>query len=155
MRRTLWLLAALAVSVPCSAQERGLLGLGIMVGAPTGGSAKFWTKETQAIDAAIGYNGDLVLHGDYLWHGWDILPAPQEGKVAGYAGLGLRMRNRQDDDLEFGFRTPAGVSYWMDRYPIEMFVELAPVFKVNARNALDLDGAIGLRLYFDRRGRRR
>lgn len=150
----LWLLAVLSLGAPAVAQERGQLGLGVEVGAPTGGAAKYWTSENQAVGGGIGYNGNLAIHGDYLWHHWDLLPPPQEGRLAAYAGAGLRMRNRQDDSLEFGLRAPGGVAYWMGRYPIEMFVELAPVFKFNATNVLDLDGAIGLRFYFERRRRR-
>ncbi|MBI4346821.1 MAG: hypothetical protein HY553_08190 [Elusimicrobia bacterium] len=148
MKRTLLLVCSLAAAAPALAQSRGQLGFGGMVGQPTGGSAKYWTRDTQAIDAALGYSGNLAIHGDYLFHAWDIFPAPEQGRLAGYAGLGLRMRNREDDDLEFGFRTPFGASYVLARQPVELFVELAPVFKLNARNALDLDGAVGLRYYF-------
>ncbi|MBI5201842.1 MAG: hypothetical protein HY925_09680 [Elusimicrobia bacterium] len=145
------ILAALLVPgifAPAFAQSRGEFGLGGMIGAPTGVTAKFWTSKTQAVDAALGYNGNLAIHGDYLWHAWDVFPEPKAGKLGGYAGVGLRLRNREDDDLEFGFRGPVGLSYWLARTPTELFVELAPVLKVNANNAIDLDGAVGLRYYF-------
>ncbi|MBI4423165.1 MAG: hypothetical protein HY554_05540 [Elusimicrobia bacterium] len=155
MTRILWVAAALALCLPsASAQERGQLGLGVMVGAPAGGSAKYFLAETHAVDAAIGYNNNLALHADYLWHGWDVLPRPHEGKLAAYAGLGGRFRNRDDEEMEFGFRVPGGAAYWLARHPIELFIELAPVFRVNARNTITLDGAVGIRYFFERSPRR-
>ena len=149
------LVVVAALAGAARAQEAGQLGLGLMLGAPTGGTAKYWTKKTQAIDAGVGFSGNLVFHADYLWHAWEVLPQPNEGKLGGYVGLGGRFRNREKDSLEFGFRTPLGIAYWVARRPIELFVEIAPVFKVNANSALDLDGLVGLRVHFEpNRGRR-
>lgn len=147
------LLAILALAAPAAAEERGLLGLGFEVGSPIGGTVKFWTQDTQAAQFGLGFSGNLAMHGDYVFHHWDLLPPPSEGRLAAYGGLGLRMRNREGDDLEFGLRTPIGAAYWMSRHPLELFAELAPVFKFNAVNGLDLDGVVGLRLYLGK-GRR-
>ncbi len=122
-----------------------------MVGSPIGGSLKYWTSKTQAIDAGIGFSGDIAIHGDYLWHGWDVFPQPREGKLAAYVGLGLRMRNRDRDEADFGFRTPLGLEYWLAGRPLAVFVELVPVFRLNSDTALDLDGSIGMRWYFGKR----
>lgn len=142
-------LLSLLLAAPAAAQEAGQLGLGVMLGAPTGGTAKYWLAPARAVDFAIGYSGNLAFHGDYLWHAWDIFPKPREGKLAGYLGLGGRLRNRERDDIEFGFRASGGVAYWLERHPIELFVELAPVLRVNASDTLDLDGALGLRFFFE------
>lgn len=142
------LFAALALAAPAAAQQTGLLGLGIMAGSPTGGTGKYWLSDRQAVDAAIGFSGNLQIHGDYLWHAWDVFPPTDQGRLAGYLGVGVRMRNRESDSVELGVRTPAGVAYWVKRYPIELFVEIVPVFDFNADHALDLDGVMGLRVYF-------
>ena len=148
MRRVfLSLVAVLTLAASASAQERGLLGLGIMAGAPAGGTGKFWIDGVQAIDVGLGYNRNFTVNADYLWDVFHSLSSDQ-GKAAGYVGLGLRLRNRVDDDLEVGARTVAGAAYWPKRYPIEIFAELAPVFRFNASNVLDLDGALGVRYYF-------
>lgn len=150
MKATVFSLLLLAFAGSAGAQERGSLGGGVLVGSNNGGTAKYWTSGSQAADIAIGYGGNLIVHADYLWHAWDVLPAPRAGKLAAYAGLGGRFRNRAHDDVEFGFRTPLGAAYWLARHPVELFVELVPVFKLNADTGLDLDGAVGLRVYFGR-----
>src|SRR5688572_28336210 len=52
--------------------EGGPFGLGVIVGSPTGVSAKLYLNRTNAIDGAIGLSvlgaGGLHVHADYLWH---------------------------------------------------------------------------------------
>src|SRR5689334_6062579 len=46
------------------AQERGF-GIGVILGEPMGGSAKFWTNDKNAIDVGIGWSigGDRFFSG--------------------------------------------------------------------------------------------
>ena len=149
MKRALCpLVVALALAAPAAAQQAGLLGLGIMAGSPTGGTVKYWLDGRQALDAAIGFSGNLQVHGDYLWHAWDVFPPTEGGRLGGYLGLGMRLRNRENDNMAIGVRAPLGVAYWVKRYPLELFVELVPIFDFNADHALDLNGVMGLRVYF-------
>jgi hypothetical protein len=48
------------------------VGFGIMVGDPTGITAKFWTNDINAIDVDLGasYFGSPRINVDYLWHFW-------------------------------------------------------------------------------------
>jgi hypothetical protein len=141
-------LAGLVVSAasPVWAQKAGSVGAGVMLGNPTGLTAKYWVDGTRAVDLGVGYSTDLAVYGDYLWHSWNVLPQPAQGKIGGYLGLGAQVRAL--DSTEFGIRAAAGASYWLPSDPVEIFAELVPVFRLTPGTSVGLDGALGLRYYF-------
>jgi hypothetical protein len=139
-----WLLAAGAGSL--WAQQAGDLGAGVILGNPTGATAKLWFDGTRAADLGLGWSSELTVYGDYLWHGWEVLPPPPEGKLPVYLGLGGQIRTFRD--AEFGLRAVAGVAYWLPRDPVEIFVEIAPVFRLTPGTSVGLDAGLGLRYYF-------
>ncbi|OGS36123.1 MAG: hypothetical protein A2506_11590 [Elusimicrobia bacterium RIFOXYD12_FULL_66_9] len=138
-------LVATAVS-PLWAQKAGDAGVGVVLGAPTAITGKLWLDGTRALDAGLGWNSELTVYGDYLWHGWNVLPQPAEGKLPVYLGLGAQVRTYHD--AEFGIRTVAGVAYWFPRDPVEVFLELVPVFRVTPGTSVGLEAGLGLRYYF-------
>src|SRR5262245_41316938 len=64
--------ALLALSAPQPSAAHDGAGLGIIVGEPTGVSAKIWVGGNTALDAAAAWSfadeGALHLHGDFLAH---------------------------------------------------------------------------------------
>src|SRR5512141_800410 len=79
----------LIVTAQCStAQDHGF-GLGVILGEPTGFSAKLWTSPVNAFDFGLGFSigGDRIgkfngsydggsrthFHMDYLWHSFDAI----------------------------------------------------------------------------------
>lgn len=138
--------AAPLAAVPCSAQDRGELGAGVVLGDPTGGTVKYWLNKTQALEAGVGFSGDLALWAGTSWHSWTILPQPKQGKLAGYLSLGGRLET--DDDAEFGVRTLLGASYRLPRDPVEVFLEAGPVFRFTPKGGVEADVGLGLRYYF-------
>lgn len=137
-------LAALAGSA--RAQKGGDTGVGVVLGAPTGVTGKFWLDDVQAFDAGLGWNSELEVYGDYLWHGWNLLPQPAEGKLPVYLGLGAQVRMFRES--EFGIRTVFGVAYWLPRDPVEIFAEIVPVLHLTRNTGVGIEGAIGARYYF-------
>ena len=131
---------------PLWAQKAGDVGAGVILGNPTGGTAKFWFTDSQALDAGVGFSTRLALYGDYLWHSWKVLPQPSEGKLPVYLGLGAQFRTVSPN--EFGLRTVAGIAYWLPRNPVEIFLEVVPVFRLSPRDSVGLDAGVGLRYYF-------
>jgi hypothetical protein len=145
--KTLGALLVLALfSGEAFAQGGKKLGLGLILGNPTGGSAKYWLSETQAFDAALGFSGDLEMHADYLWHAWNAFPQPPQGKLGLYLGAGPRLELK--DDNEFGIRGVFGATYLVDKYPWDVFLEVVPVLRVTPGPSMGLDAALGGRYYF-------
>lgn len=147
MKKLIILLFLALGFIQLQGQESGF-GLGIIVGEPTGFSAKLWTTEHTALDAALAWsfagNGFLRLHSDLLWHKHYFEVA--KGELPFYFGLGAKLVFASD--LELGIRIPVGLSYQFESGPFELFFELVPVFNLLPKTQLDLDGGLGLRYYF-------
>ena len=140
------LLLLAVVASPVRAQKAGDFGVGVILGSPTGGAAKLWLSDHQALSAGIGFSSSLAVCGDYLWHGWSVLPQPAEGRLPVYLGLGGQIRTLTPD--EFGVRGVLGLAYWLPRNPVELFLEFVPVVRVTPWTSVGLGGGIGLRYYF-------
>ncbi len=150
MKKILFALACLVLTgaAPVWAQKAGDAGVGVILGAPTAVTGKLWLDGTKAIDAGLGWHSEFTVYGDYLWHGWDVLPQPSQGKLPVYLGLGGQIRTYHD--AEFGIRAVAGLAYWLPRHPVEIFVEAVPVFFLTRDPGVGFDAGIGLRYYFRR-----
>ncbi len=138
-----------AAAFPARAQKAGDAGVGVIIGNPTGGTAKVWVGDAQAFDVGVGYSSRLTAYGDFLWHSWSVLPQPSEGRLPVYIGLGAQVRAFHDAEL--GIRTVVGVAYWLPRDPVELFLEVVPVFRLTPGSSVGLGAGVGLRYYFNAR----
>jgi len=128
------------------------LGVGIIIGEPTGGSLKYWFNDTLAIDGAVGWSShdhtDLYLHSDVLWHNFELIPV-SKGRLPIYIGAGGLFRLRDDNrDNQAGVRLPVGVSYMFENAPVDIFAEIAPAVDVTPDVRGELTGGIGIRFWF-------
>jgi len=140
-------LAAVALAIPAAAENvGGQLGLGGILGSPTGVTAKYWLDDMLAIDGGIGYGNAAVFYADALVNSWRLLPAIQNASTNLYAGIGPRIAT--DDGGQFALRAVAGAGFWPKQAPIELFAEIGPTFKLTPDNKVGIDGGIGLRYYF-------
>ncbi len=149
----------LTASTASGAQDG--IGLGVILGEPTGFTFKTWTSRSTAIDAAAAWsfseNESFQLHADYLINPFSM-PKPREitGRIFFYYGIGARLklrdsdngRGRNDNDDLIGIRFPVGFSYILAEAPVEFFVELVPIMDIAPDTEADLDAAIGARYYF-------
>ena len=123
-------------------------GIGIILGEPTGVSAKLWTSSTNALDfaAAWSFKGDghLLLQADYVWH--SPLTRTSSGKLNLYYGIGGRVIF-QDDPL-VGARIPVGLDYKFTSAPVDIFAELVPILDLAPSTNFNLGGGIGVRFWF-------
>ncbi len=146
--RGVLLLILLCCWSQATAQDRGL-GLGVLVGEPTGLSAKFWLGPTSAIDAAAAWSftgeNRFQLHVDYLAHFFHLFPVPK-GTLPLYFGGGGRLE--LDDDPQFGIRVPVGLAYLFPNIPLDIFAEIGPVVHLAPETGFALTGAIGVRYFF-------
>ena len=142
----LLLLSFISIS---NAQDKGV-GLGIIVGEPTGFSFKYWTSSTTAFDAALAWSfidkGALHIHADYIIHNFDLIRVP-EGKLPFYYGIGGRLKNFGDARL--GVRVPLGLAYIFQNAPVDIFLELVPILDLTPQTDFSINAAIGARYFLN------
>ena len=84
------LVAAVAAARPSG------IGLGVIIGEPTGLSAKAWLSDNTAADAGAawsvwgGYQA-LHIHADFLLHSFNVFPV-DPGELPLYYGVGGRIK---------------------------------------------------------------
>ena len=139
--------------------EKGAIGVGLMIGLPTGITAKLYLEDDRAIQAAVGINfvsGGVHLQADFVLHPY-ILQDKEEFTMPVYGGVGARFvqyREGRDGDsyLSIGARAVAGMLFDFKNIPLDVFLEIAPVLEygfaddVGFELALDVGG--GARYYF-------
>ena len=134
-----------------SAAAQGTFGPGIIVGEPTGLSAKWYTTGNKAIDLAAAWSVEgedaFHLHGDLLFHRRDLLEADGKGLPL-YYGLGARVKLLEKDDL-LGIRFPFGIGTFVADGDFDVFLELVPILDLAPETDASLNAGIGLRYWFD------
>lgn len=141
-------LVALLLCGNASAQDRGF-GLGIILGEPTGLSAKLWTGNSTAIDGAVswssGRNNVLHLHADYLIHNFNLIKV-EKGEFPFYYGIGGRVKLTSDPTV--GVRIPVGLEYIFASAPVGIFLEIVPVLDLVPNSDFDINAGLGVRYFF-------
>ena len=125
------------------------VGLGIILGEPTGISFKMWSSETVGFDAGAAWSfvdsSFFQIHGDMLFHNYNIFKV-DTGKMSLFYGFGGRIKFA--DDTIVSLRVPVGISYEFEKTPIELFLEVAPMLNLTPATEVDIAGGIGFRYYF-------
>ncbi len=152
MKKHILFLTILVISSSFVFGQKSGLGLGLMLGEPSGLAGKYWVSENNAIDFGIGAgflgdNSGLSFHADYLYHINDLIK--WKYKTTFYYGFGLRMRLPSGSSAAIGVRGVAGMLMLIKDLPIDVFFEIAPSFRLLPTTGLDLDIAIGGRYYFN------
>jgi hypothetical protein len=145
------------------------LGLGFVLGDPTGISGKLWVGPTNAIDAAIGFTNygsgfgpncyndntgrhcygyfDTSINVDYLWQSNIVRSTAQ---LDWYIGAGGRLIIFGGRGFNAAARMPVGLALMFNNPSfLEVFFELVPAFYVVAPAwGLTVEGGLGVRFYF-------
>ncbi len=150
MFRSIMVFVLTAVLLCGTAEAKGSgFGLGIIVGEPTGLSAKLWTGNSTAIDGAVawsfGKDSALHLHADYLFYNFNLFKV-EKGKLPLYYGIGGRIK--LVDDMKVGVRIPVGINYIFAKAPLDIFLEIVPMLELVPRTEFNLNGGIGIRYFF-------
>jgi hypothetical protein len=165
--RFVLLAAVIALAIPARAHaddestrssDKGVFGVGIILGEPTGITAKLYLKDDQAIQGAIGsafIGGGLQIHSDYVFHPY-ILQSRPSFVLPFYVGPGVRLidytNGRDSSSFAIGARGVAGLLFDFKDVPIDAFVEVAAVleyeFKEGRGAAIRLNAGAGVRYYF-------
>lgn len=143
------------------AQQRGF-GLGVIIGEPTGISAKLWTSPVNAFDFGLGWSigGDRIgkykgnynggsrvhFHMDYLWHSFEAIHSSERFPL--YYGIGGRMNSGAGYDASVAVRGVFGIAWLPQNTPIDVFVELVPSLQLTSSIGFGMDAGIGARYFF-------
>lgn len=147
------LVTLLMVPVLLSSQQ---LGLGVIIGSPTGLALKYALGRTSAFAAHAGWSfiGDAGLHltADYQHH-FPMVIRTAEGtsisNLSPYIAAGGRFRFKEhagDNEFNLGMRIGGGMEYMMARFGI--FLEVVPVVNLIPETNFDLEGGLGFLFYF-------
>jgi hypothetical protein len=145
---TLFLVALAGAS---EAKPRGDVGLGIIVGEPTGIDLKVFLGGVNAIEGAAAWSlsGDNEFHIqlDYLYHFYEWIEV-KKGSLPVFMGIGGRIALRENQDDLVGIRIPFGLAYEFADGIFDVFGEIVPVLNLAPDTDFDLEGAIGGRFWF-------
>jgi hypothetical protein len=143
-----------------SAQDSGF-GLGLILGEPTGLSAKLWTSNINAFDFGLGLsvggdrisknhvyndNGRIHFHMDYLWHSFNAISSTERFPL--YYGFGARFNSGGGYDESIGLRGVFGIAWLPRSTPIDVFLELVPVLQLTSSAGFGIDAGVGIRYFF-------
>ena len=143
------------------AQDRGF-GLGVILGEPTGLSAKLWTSPINAFDFGLGwsvggdrlgnYNGHydgrgrMHFHMDYLWHAFHAIESSERFPL--YYGIGGRINTGAGYDGSLAIRGVFGIEWMPHNTPVDVFLELVPSLQLTSSTGFGMDAGLGARYFF-------
>ena len=133
------------------------LGVGIIIGNPTGFSARVLLARKSAIAANVGWslrrNVGFHITGTYQYLFPGVIKDEADvalDNVAPHFGIGGRslVKSKEGDETEFnlGVRIGGGIEYMFSRF--EIFLEMYPVVNVIPATDFDIEGGLGFRFYF-------
>jgi len=141
-------IVVLIIPIFSSAQDSGV-GLGVILGDPSGVSFKGWTGGLSAVDIALAWSfeheGAFHVHVDYLLHSFDLFNI-EKGDLVLFYGVGGRLKAEKKSRV--GVRIPVGLTYLFENDPLEIFFELGPILDLAPRTDFRMTGGIGIRYYF-------
>jgi len=143
------------------AQERKF-GLGVIIGEPTGISAKLWTSSITAFDFGLGWSmgGDRIgnyggiynggsrthFHMDYLWHAFEAIHSTERFPL--YYGIGGRINTGAGYNSSLAVRGVFGIAWMPRETPVDVFLEIAPSLQLTSSTGFAIDASIGARYFF-------
>jgi hypothetical protein len=141
-------------------QERRF-GLGVILGEPTGISAKLWVSSKTAFDFGLGWSlgGDRIdynggynggsrvhFHMDYLWHWFDAIKSSERFPL--YTGVGGRINTGAGYKGSVAVRGVVGIAWLPRSTPIDIFLELVPSLQLVPSTGFGIDAGLGVRYFF-------
>lgn len=127
-----------------------IIGAGIIVGEPSGLTAKLWFTETGfALDAAVAWSfhddPGLYLHTNALFH-LAVIQTAGGRYLSPFIGGGLSYRVAEQSRL--GLRIPIGLSILpFTNFPAEFFAELAPGLGLIPDTSPAVGAGVGIRFF--------
>lgn len=139
-------------------------GLGVIIGDPTGLSAKLWLDRAHAIDFGLAYSWDqdVLTFADFLWQFPRAFGSSSQfvSQLTPYVGVGGLIEffsyghyygpfYRGDSYTAAGVRVPLGIEWNPTHPPLGVIVELVPGIYVIPGTAGFIGADVGIRYYFN------
>lgn len=137
-------------------------GLGVIIGEPTGISAKLWVSNNNALAMGFGwlvkgyrfsgFDSDydrvtrMNIHVDYLWHSFNAIS--YSGEFPLFYGIGGRIVTGPDYSGTFGVRGIIGIAWIPRSTPLDIFIEVAPTLLLVNSTGFGIEAGIGARFFF-------
>jgi hypothetical protein len=153
----------LLLAVPALHAQDRKFGLGVIVGEPTGLSAKLWTSPTNAFDFGLGWSvgGDRIskydgsynggsrahFHMDYLWHSFDAITSTERFPL--YYGIGGRINTGAGYNSSAAVRGVLGLEWLPHNTPMDIFIEVVPSLQLTSSTGFAIDAGLGARYFFE------
>lgn len=155
-------------AAPKDASAPREFGAGIVLGEPTGLSAKLWFDRDTAADFGLAFSLSdyFLIFSDYLFHfrGTFGNSHPFFTELATYVGIGgvlafadhhhhhdgrdHKFYGHDDSRLGIGVRVPVGVEWLPPKYRLGVFLEIVPGLAIIPGTDVFIDAGIGARYYF-------
>ena len=145
------LLGGVSTPVYSAQDQRPRLGVGFLLGEPTGLSMELELNRTHSLDAVVSYSlvqGRLHLHSDYLVRVHKHRHTHELGSIVPYFGLGARLALGEDKEDGLSVRIPVGAINFSLKRRLGVFFELAPGISVLPDTDFVMGAALGARYYF-------
>jgi len=132
------------------------VGLGLMLGEPTGVDLKYWLSNANALHFGFAYsfNDYTELMGSYLWEFPRAFGARAHNQFVPYVGIGGAFffnspdhHYYSDNSAAFGARIPLGIEFLPQGAPVGITAELAPGVGLIPSTFGFFQGYIGARFY--------
>jgi len=160
MRKYLFLSMLVIFTASAYAQDRHF-GLGVVFGEPTGISAKYWTRENNALSFGLGWYPQTVvrrfgyyyytdtrfhIHADYLWHDFNAIRSSERFPL--YYGVGAEVESGGIPDPGVGVRGVFGIAWMPHNASLDVFLEVAPTLFLSPPAGFGIGLGLGSRYFF-------
>lgn len=134
-----------------AAPARADVGIGVFVGQPTGLDIKIGLQGRSALDIVLGTTRLDEPRASYGHLTYLILLGMARGQSVNVPirlGIGAAVYGFSDDNTQLAARMPFQLGLRFRRTPLEIYGEIALVIELIDDLDTDVDGGIGLRVYF-------
>ncbi len=127
------------------------IGIGVFLGQPTGLDLKIPLQRRSALDIVIGatrFDEPRASYGHLQYLVLLGLARGQSVNVPFRLGVGVAVAGLTEDNTQIAARLPLQVGLRFRRTPLEIYGEIAFILVLIDDFDTDIDGGLGLRVYF-------
>ncbi|MDC7245518.1 MAG: hypothetical protein PQJ47_06355 [Sphaerochaetaceae bacterium] len=128
-------------------QKNDGIGVGVTLGYPTGLTMRYGMDDFRVLgNLTWNYGSGFYLDAGALYDITEVEVADLPVIINAGAQLGLGINNSA---FAFSVNGVVGASYYMDDYPVEVFVNLAPGVAILPSMGFSFKGGVGALWYFE------